>query len=59
MICLDNMSEEELWVGCAGAKIFEYEIKGDIKKINNDNILIKLGINGFMGWTFRKRYRQK
>ena len=49
MICLDNMSEEELWVGCAGAKIFEYEIKGDIKKINNDNILIKLGINGFMG----------
>ena len=27
MICLDNMNEEELWIGCAGAKIFEYEIE--------------------------------
>lgn len=32
MICLDNMNEEELWIGCAGAKIFEYEIEGNKKK---------------------------
>ena len=37
-------------LGCAGAKIFEYEIKDDdINKIKDDIILIKLGINGFMG----------
>lgn len=49
MICLDNMNEEELWIGCAGAKIFEYEIEGKPRKIREDNILIKLGINGFRG----------
>lgn len=49
MICLDNMNEEELWIGCAGAKIFEYEIEGKPQKISEDNILIKLGINGFRG----------
>ena len=49
MICLDNMNEEELWIGCAGAKIFEYEIEGNQHKIREDNILIKIGINGFRG----------
>ena len=49
MICLDNMNEEELWIGCAGAKIFEYKIEGKPQKISEDNILIKLGINGFRG----------
>ncbi len=49
MICLDNMNEEELWIGCAGAKIFEYEIEGNQQKIREDNILIKIGINGFRG----------
>ena len=49
MICLDNMNEEELWIGCAGAKIFEYKIEGKPQKIREDNILIKLGINGFRG----------
>ena len=49
MICLDNMNEEELWIGCAGAKIFEYEIEGNSQKIGEDYILIKLGMNGFIG----------
>lgn len=49
MICLDNMNEEELWIGCAGAKIFEYKIEGKPQKISENNILIKLGINGFRG----------
>lgn len=49
MICLDNMNEEELWIGCAGAKIFEYNIPKNIKKISQDYILIKIELNGFVG----------
>ena len=49
MICLDNMNEEELWIGCAGAKIFEYEIECDRQKNSEDFILIKMEINGFAG----------
>lgn len=49
MICLDNMNEEELWIGCAGAKIFEYEIEGSIQNNNQEYLLVKLGINGFIG----------
>ena len=49
MICLDNMNEEELWIGCAGAKIFEYEIEGNLQKVSEAYILVKLGINGFRG----------
>ena len=49
MICLDNMNEEELWIGCAGAKIFEYEIEGTKQKNSKSYTLIKLGISGFLG----------
>ena len=49
MICLDNMNEEELWIGCAGAKIFDYKITGNQQKVQENNILIKIGINGFRG----------
>ena len=50
MICLDNMNEEELWIGCAGAKIFEYEIE-ECKQKNNikDSPLTKIEISGFRG----------
>ena len=42
MICLDNMNEEELLIGCAGAKIFNYEIVGKrIEKDTNEYKLIK------------------
>lgn len=49
MISLDNMNEEELWIGCASAKIFDCKL--DIKKKNVDDKykLIKIGINGFAG----------
>lgn len=50
MICLDNMNEEELIIGCAGAKIFNYEIIGEkTKKDNNKYKLIKIGFRGFSG----------
>lgn len=50
MICLDNMNEEELVIGCAGAKIFNYEILGKrTEKDNNKYMLIKIGMNGFRG----------
>lgn len=49
MMCLDNMNEEELWIGCAGAKIFEYEIEGKKLENNQEHSLIKIGINGFRG----------
>ena len=50
MICLDNMNEEELWIGCAGAKIFEYEIEESKQKNNiKDSILTKIEISGFRG----------
>ena len=49
MICLDNMNEKELWIGCAGAKIFEYEIECNRQKNSKDYILIKIEINGFRG----------
>lgn len=49
MICLDNMNEKELWIGCAGAKIFEYEIEGELQEVEEDDVLIKLGMNGFRG----------
>lgn len=49
MICLDNMNEEELWTGCAGAKIFEYEINGNRQINSKEHMLIKIGINGLIG----------
>jgi len=49
MICLDNMNEEELWIGCAGAKIFEYEIHEKQLCHCSDETLVKIGINGFRG----------
>ena len=50
MICLDNMNEEELIIGCAGAKIFNYEIVGEkIEKDTNEYKLIKIAMNGFRG----------
>lgn len=49
MICLDNMSEEELWIGCAGAKVFNYNITGDICENNKEYLLARIGLNGFMG----------
>lgn len=49
MISLDNMNEEELWIGCAGAKIFEYTIKGNIENIVNDKSLLKIELRGFLG----------
>ena len=49
MISLDNMNEEELWIGCAGAKIFEYTIKGNIENNVNDKSLLKIELRGFLG----------
>ncbi len=49
MICLDNMNEDELWIGCAGAKIFEYDIECNKQENNGNYALIKIGINGFRG----------
>lgn len=49
MICLDNMSEEELLIGCAGAKIFGYEIVGNKRKIGEEYKLVKIEISGFLG----------
>ena len=49
MICLDNMNEEELWIGCACAKIFEYEVECAKKIMTKEFALIRIGINGFMG----------
>lgn len=50
MICLDNMNEEELIIGCAGAKVFNYEIVGEkIEKDTNEYKLIKIAMNGFRG----------
>ena len=49
MICLDNMNEKELWIGCAGAKIFEYEMEGSMHKNDKDYISARIGINGFRG----------
>lgn len=49
MICLDNMRENELLIGCAGARIFECKILGDQIKINEEYKLIKLEMDGFVG----------
>lgn len=49
MICLDNMSEDELWTGCAGAKIYQYNIIGNINEVNEDYILLRISLNGFLG----------
>lgn len=49
MISFDNMNEEELWIGCAGAKIFEYTIKGNIENNVNDKSLLKIELRGFLG----------
>lgn len=49
MICLDNMNEEELWIGCAGAKIFEYNIEGIIQNNCEEYELVRIGLNGFVG----------
>ena len=49
MISLDNMNEEELWIGCAGAKIFEYTIKGNIENNIKDKSLLKIELRGFLG----------
>jgi dipeptidase D len=49
MISFDNMNEEELWIGCAGAKIFEYIINGNIVNNKNDKVLLKIELSGFLG----------
>ena len=49
MICLDSMNEEELWIGCAGAKILEYDIEGNKRKNDKDYALMKIELNGFRG----------
>lgn len=49
MICLDNMNEDELWIGCASAKIFEYELEGKIIKHPQEYVSIKIGLTGFTG----------
>lgn len=51
MICLDNMNEDELWIGCAGAKIFKYQTEGRKTNTNNskEKQLIKIVLNGFVG----------
>ena len=56
MICLDNMNEEELWIGCAGAKIFEYEIECNRQKNSENFTLIKVENNWVCRWAFRERY---
>ncbi len=49
MICLDNMSEDELWTGCAGAKVYQYNINGNINNVNENYILLRISLNGFLG----------
>ena len=49
MICLDNMRENELLVGCAVAKIFECNLLGNRIKIDNDYKVAKISMNGFLG----------
>lgn len=49
MICLDNMSEEELWTGCAGAKVYQYNIVVNKKKVSEDYKLVTIGLSGFIG----------
>lgn len=49
MICLDNMREEELVIGCAGAKIFDYEVLGNKRVIDETYKLVKIEMSGFIG----------
>ena len=49
MICLDNMSEEELLIGCASAKIFDCEILGKTINVKEEYCLIRIELNGFIG----------
>lgn len=49
MICLDNMKEEELLIGCASAKVFDFEILCNKEEINEEYRLIRIEIDGFMG----------
>lgn len=49
MISFDNMNEEELLIGCAGAKIFEYTINGNIENNIINKSLLKIELRGFLG----------
>lgn len=60
MICLDNMNQEELVIGCAGAKIFEYEIKGNtINNISDDFCSVRISMTGFKGGHSGKDISEK
>jgi len=50
MICLDNMSEEELWTGCASHNVIEYKIKGLTKQdVSNEYDFIQIKLGGLLG----------
>lgn len=49
MICLDNMREEELVIGCAGAKVFDYEVLGNKRLVDKTYELVKIEMSGFIG----------
>lgn len=49
MICLDNMREEELLIGCANAKVFDFEIACNKKELKEEYKLIRIEVDGFIG----------
>lgn len=49
MICLDNMREEELLIGCASAKVFDFEIPCNKEKLKEEYKLIRIEMDGFIG----------
>lgn len=49
MICLDNMNEEELLIGCADAKIYKYQMKRTEQSVDDRYSLLGLELTGFIG----------
>lgn len=50
MICLDNMSEEELWIGSASHTVIKHKLKGLMKQnIDNEYSVIGLTLSGLLG----------
>lgn len=49
MICLDNMNEEELLIGCADAKIYKYQMKRTEQSVDDKYSLLGLELTGFIG----------
>lgn len=49
MICLDNMREEELLIGCASAKVFDFEMSCNKEILKEEYKLIRIEMDGFIG----------